>query len=155
MTRSVLLALEEDRFGDLAAPVYVRGFLRIYAQFLEIQPDAVVEAYEVQVAALDAPASPPAAQLPEYLRDQTRSPGGLTSAQSFLLVALAAIALVVLWSVNRTKKPLQMAARPGISAPATATGPAAGASGHSGVPNGRRPVPGKDVLVEKPGAQPH
>ena len=85
--------------------------------------------------------------LPEYLRDQTRAPGGLSPAQSFLLVAVATIAFVFLWSVNRTKKPVQLTARPGISAPATATGPTAAPS----LPNARRPVPGKDILVDKPG----
>ncbi len=153
MTRAVIQALEEDRFSELAAPVYVRGFLKIYAQFLEVSPDAVVEAYEAQIVAQDAPTAANGAQLPDYLRDHARAPGGLSPAQSFLLVAFAAIAFVFLWSVNRTKKPVQMTARPGISAPATATGPTAAPT----LPNARRPVPGKDVLVDKPStsAQPH
>ena len=147
MTRSVLLALEEDRFGELAAPVYVRGFLKLYAQYLELPTDAVVEAYEAQVNAQEAPgASPSAQQLPDYLRDHARAPGGLSPAQSFLLVAVAAIAFVFLWSVNRGKKPVQMTARPGISAPATATGPSATPT----LPNARRAVPGRDTLVDKP-----
>ena len=150
MTRAVIQALEEDRYQELAAPVYVRGFLKIYGQFLEIPPDAVVEAYEAQIAAQEAPAVASAAQLPDYLRDHARTPGGLSPAQSFLLVAFAAIAFVFLWSVNRTKKPVQMTGRPGISAPATATGPNAAPT----LPNARRPVPGKDVLVDKPGSPP-
>ncbi len=146
MTRTVLLALEEDRFHELSAPVYVRGFLKIYAQYLEVAPDAVVEAYEAQMTAHEAPSAAQSAQLPDYLRDQTRAPGGLSPAQSFLLVAVAAIAFVFLWSVNRSKKPVQMTLRPGISAPATATGPTAAPT----LPNARRPVPGKDTLVDKP-----
>ena len=146
MTRSVLTALEEDRFHELAAPVYTRGFLKIYAQFLEISPDAVVEAYEAQMAAQEVPSAASGAQLPDYLRDHARAPGGLSPAQSFLLVAVAAIAFVFLWSVNRSKKPVQMTLRPGISAPATATGPTAAPT----LPNARRPVPGKDTLVDKP-----
>ncbi len=153
MTRAVMLALEEDRFHELSAPVYVRGFLKIYAQYLELPPDAVVEAYEAQLAAQDAPSALAAAQLPDYLRDHARAPGGLSPAQSFLLVAVAAIAFVFLWSVNRGKKPVQMTGRPGISAPATATGPSAAPT----LPNARRPVPGKDTLVDKPTlpTQPH
>lgn len=146
MTRAVILALEEDRYHDLAAPVYVRGFLKIYAQFLELQADSVIEAYEAQLAAMERPLHPGQPQLPDYLRDQTRAPGGLSPAQSFLLVAVAVIAFVFLWSVNRQKKPMQIANRPGISAPATATGP----QGAATVPNARRPVPGKDVLSDKP-----
>ena len=148
MTRTVMLALEENRFHELAAPVYVRGFLKIYAQYLELPADAIVEAYEAQMAAQDAPSAVSQSQLPDYLRDQTRAPSGLSPAQSFLLVAVAAIAFVFLWSVNRSKKPVQITARPGISAPATATGPTIAPT----LPNARRPVPGKDVLVDKPNA---
>ena len=157
MTRAVLTALEEDRYHELAAPVYVRGFLKIYAQYLEIAPDSVVEAYEAQIAAIDAPPPGATAQLPDYLRDHARAPGGLTPAQSFLLVAVAAISFVFLWSINRTKKPVQMTARPGISAPATAP-PSASASAPAvapTLPNARRPVPGKDVLIDKQPSQPH
>jgi cytoskeletal protein RodZ len=150
MTRAVLMALEEDRYHELAAPVYVRGFLKIYAQYLEIAPDSVVEAYEAQIAAIDAPQPGANAQLPDYLRDHARAPGGLTPAQSFLLVAVAAISFVFLWSINRTKKPVQMTARPGISAPATATGPTVAPT----LPNARRPVPGKDMLTDKQPLQP-
>ena len=154
MTRTVLLVLEEDRFHELAAPVYVRGFLKIYAQYLEIAPDLVVEAYELQVAAVETPAPGPNTQLPDYLRDHARAPSGLSAAQSFLLVAVAAIAFVFLWSVNRGKKPVQLTARPGVFAPATAPGlTATGPTAAPTLPNARRPVPGKDVLVDKvPGA---
>ncbi|MDQ6919941.1 MAG: helix-turn-helix domain-containing protein, partial [Candidatus Dormibacteraeota bacterium] len=41
-----LAALEEDRLGSLPAPVYVRGYLRTYAGYLEVDADALVDAYE-------------------------------------------------------------------------------------------------------------
>lgn len=151
MTRAVVTALEDDRFHELAAPVYVRGFLKIYAQYLELTPDSVVEAYEAQIAAQDAPTVASTSQLPDYLRDHARAPSGLSPAQSFLLVAVAAISFVFLWSVNRSKKPVQLTARPGISSPAaSATGPTLPPM----LPNAHRPVPGKDVLVDRPLAQP-
>ena len=146
MTRAVIQSLEEDRFTDLAAPVYVRGFLRIYAQFLEMSPDHVLDSYEAQVNATDKVADLNHAPVPEFLRTQERAPSGMTPTQSFMLVAVAVIAFVFLWSVNRTRKPVQVASRPGVSTPATASGP----QGTAAVPNARRPVPGKDVLTDKP-----
>jgi Helix-turn-helix domain/Domain of unknown function (DUF4115) len=41
-----LAALEEDRLAELPAPVYVRGYLRTYATYLEIDAGALVDAYE-------------------------------------------------------------------------------------------------------------
>jgi cytoskeletal protein RodZ len=41
-----LAALEGDRLAELPAPVYVRGYLRTYAGFLEVDAEALVDAYE-------------------------------------------------------------------------------------------------------------
>ncbi|HLQ61894.1 MAG TPA: helix-turn-helix transcriptional regulator [Candidatus Acidoferrales bacterium] len=41
-----LAALEEGRFDDLAAPVYVRGHLRAYAGFLDLDPEPLLAAYQ-------------------------------------------------------------------------------------------------------------
>ena len=41
-----LSALEGDRLAELPAPVYVRGYLRSYATYLEIEADELVGAYE-------------------------------------------------------------------------------------------------------------
>lgn len=37
--------IEEERFDDLPAPVYVRGFVRAYARFIGLDADAVVASY--------------------------------------------------------------------------------------------------------------
>jgi len=128
LTRTSLLALEGDRFEDIAAPVYVRGFLRLYCQYLDLDVEQVLEAYEQQVAVrtdevLDN-APPASAQLPDYFRVHARPSRSLSPAQAFLLVATVAIAVVFMWSVNR-KRPVQVAGRPAaITAPATARLPA-------------------------------
>lgn len=44
-----LAALEADRLAELPAPVYVRGYLRTYAAYLEIDAEALVEASEQRV----------------------------------------------------------------------------------------------------------
>ena len=51
-----VLALEEERFEDLGAPVFVRGHLRRYAQMVGLSPEAVLEAY--RKAAPDSDALP-------------------------------------------------------------------------------------------------
>lgn len=127
LTRTVLQSLEEDRFGDIAAPVYVRGFLRIYAQCLEMDADQLLEAYEQQIAVQteEPMAMTGAVNLPEYLRSSTKPVRSLSPAQLFLLVGTAAIVVAFMWNVSR-KRPIQMANRPALqAAPATATGPTA------------------------------
>lgn len=55
-------ALEQDNHGDIAAPVFVRGYLRSYAALLQLPADAIVECYaadDADTAALfDGPAQP-------------------------------------------------------------------------------------------------
>ncbi|MBD3349182.1 MAG: DUF4115 domain-containing protein [Candidatus Eisenbacteria bacterium] len=45
MSVLVLQAIEDDRFSVLPAPVYVKGHLRTYARFLELDEDEIVEKY--------------------------------------------------------------------------------------------------------------
>lgn len=125
LTRAAVVALETDRFESLAAPIYVRGFLRIYAQFLELDPEALLESYEQQVAVrVEEAAVAVPAQLPEYFRSTPQGNRSLSAAQLFLLVATAAIVGVFMWSVNRGKRAVTIASLPAaVTAPATATGP--------------------------------
>ncbi|CAG0938673.1 Cytoskeleton protein RodZ [Gammaproteobacteria bacterium] len=65
----MVLALEEDRFEAMGAPVFVRGHLRRYAQLVGLAPDAVLEAYRAAVPESVAP--PPLARArvePESVR---------------------------------------------------------------------------------------
>lgn len=67
--RVFLEALEEDRFDELPAPVYTRGFIRNYARLLGLDPDDMVAAY---AAATGTPAPGPAPEvLDEPLLQQT------------------------------------------------------------------------------------
>jgi len=45
--RKYLEALELENFGILPAPVYARGFLRSYAQFLSLNPDELLPFFPV------------------------------------------------------------------------------------------------------------
>ena len=42
----VLQLLEEEKFGELPSPLFVKSFLRSYAEFLEVSPEEVIQAYE-------------------------------------------------------------------------------------------------------------
>ena len=46
LDESVVLALEENRFESLGAPVFARGHLRKYARLLALDPDTVIRAYD-------------------------------------------------------------------------------------------------------------
>ena len=46
-----LTAMEEGRFDMLPTPVHARGYLRNYAKYLDLDPQPLVENYQMQVAA--------------------------------------------------------------------------------------------------------
>lgn len=45
LDESVILALEDERFETVGAPVFVRGHLKAYARLVGLSPDAVLSAY--------------------------------------------------------------------------------------------------------------
>lgn len=49
-----LRALEDEEFGVLPAPTYVRGFLRAYAEFLDLDGQLVIDEYESRFLAHEA-----------------------------------------------------------------------------------------------------
>ena len=107
--RHALRALEDDRFDDLAAPVYARGFLRNYAAWLGLDADGVLASYEEQQAvrqglALGVEPSDDEGpvRLPGYFQASPRALRALTPAQIFLLLVTAATLVVFMLSVTVT-----------------------------------------------------
>jgi cytoskeleton protein RodZ len=45
-----LQSLEDEEWGAIAAPVYVRGFLRTYSRFLGLYPESAVEQFNSSIA---------------------------------------------------------------------------------------------------------
>lgn len=45
MKMQTIEALESDEFERIAAPIYVKGFLKLYGDYLDLDTDALVEAY--------------------------------------------------------------------------------------------------------------
>jgi cytoskeletal protein RodZ len=100
-----LRALEEERLGDLPAPVFVRGFIRAYCASVGLPPAEPLHLYEARLRAVRAAA--PAVPAPAG-RDRRRRPA---------VPALIAAALLLLGGA------LYLAAH--SSAPGLSPGPSA------------------------------
>ena len=79
----LLEALEQGDYAQLPAPVFVKGFLRNYAQFLELNPEEVLKAYRAEAGEVVQIFTPKALSEP---LESTRSP----------LASLALVLLVVI-----------------------------------------------------------
>ncbi|RMG30375.1 MAG: hypothetical protein D6721_03840 [Gammaproteobacteria bacterium] len=68
----ILVALEEDRYEALPAPVFVRGYLRQYARLLEVDAEPLLAAYRPPPD--DAPPRRPARRRPRLRMPAWRLP---------------------------------------------------------------------------------
>jgi cytoskeleton protein RodZ len=50
-----LEAIESDDFVSLPAPIFIRGFLKVYGSFLGLNPDKVIALYETQTGVIGLP----------------------------------------------------------------------------------------------------
>jgi cytoskeletal protein RodZ len=89
-----LAAIEDDRWEVLPGEPYNTGFLRTYADFLELDADALVAAHRSRHPAIDEPTPIPETMLPQ------RGLAGGTSAWSGLAVFVGVVVLAVLTVVG-------------------------------------------------------
>ncbi|HVM12756.1 MAG TPA: RodZ domain-containing protein [Egibacteraceae bacterium] len=93
---SYLAALEEEDFHALGGDVYVKGFLRSYAKFLDLDPNPLIDAYRTEFEqdeeSAQVPHQPLAGSMP---RERRSGPAVIVVAAGALLLVLAAIGLVV------------------------------------------------------------
>ena len=87
LNEALVLAMEEDRFGLLGAPVFARGHLRNYAALVGAQEREVMEAFDV--GDVPEPTFLPALDRAPVARPRLR---GLWIAATILLAAGAAAA---------------------------------------------------------------
>jgi cytoskeleton protein RodZ len=104
---NVIDALEADRFEALGAPVYVRGHLRRYAEFLGLSPDALLAEYQAGRA---KSAAPDLTQIPQA--DRPSDPRKLLGPS--LAAAVAVLLGIAVWWVaqragNEEAKPTVVA----------------------------------------------
>jgi len=76
----IIVAMEADDFSGMAAPTYAKGFIRLYANYLELDPEPLVEEY---VASHISAAKP---RLDEKKQQKNFRPAG---SPSFTLKGLA------------------------------------------------------------------
>ncbi len=121
--RSVYLAaIEDENWSAIGAPVYTRGFLRTYARFLDLDPEAAVAAFN---ATLPEQRPPPVASAPRYRRERSLAPLIWIAG----IVALALIGFVIYLAVAPAGRSQRTAAVPAASGQAGATAvPAAAAT---------------------------
>ena len=46
ISRQYLVALEEDKYDIFPAPIYIRGFLSVYARYVGLDPDVLMDQYD-------------------------------------------------------------------------------------------------------------
>jgi cytoskeleton protein RodZ len=147
-----LEALERDRFDQLPAPVFVRGFLREYGRIVGLDSDEVVNVYLLALEAARPEADAvraDAAAAPAPRRSRTAARGALAAlAVALVLTAAASLA----WYFGRPAKSPPAPARPAASTPAPAppsadepraeTGSSADEPGPAGAGSEAQPLPG-------------
>jgi cytoskeleton protein RodZ len=87
--RRYLQALEEEDYGQLPGEVFIRGFLRNYAQALDLDPDEILEAAGRKAANPIVPAQPPDEP---YLDEPLVEP---STGQRAVSIAIGAMVVVV------------------------------------------------------------
>lgn len=111
--RSVYLqSIEEERWASIAAPVYVRGFIRTYARCLGLDPEAAVERFNASLGDVEATRPAPVLAMPVRARRGT-SPW-------LLLSILAAVVLVGFVGYNYYQLQVENAAPPPAPGPLAA-----------------------------------
>ncbi len=101
-----LVAMEEDRWGDLPAPAYARGFLDIYARHLGLDHQALLDEYSRTVEGESHEAIPGTAIKPGTLRQNRPArrlphiPFGPVAKVAAGLLVLVVIGLVVVGLVG-------------------------------------------------------
>lgn len=123
LSRQAVEAIEADDYTSISSDFYVRGFLKIYARYLEFDPEIVLDAYERQtsVSRLVTTGEPEEhEEVHTYFQVQAPKGRTLSPAQGLLLFITAATLVVFMMSVSRGKaeRPA-VAQRPAVTAPGT------------------------------------
>jgi cytoskeletal protein RodZ len=110
----VLEGVEKDDFSRFAAPLYARGILRLYATFLGLEPETLVEEYNKAYPAVKHKSSD---QYAVGERDQIMArrravvistvskPSDLSPRGVAGLVAVVVLLGVVIWVLSSSRKP--------------------------------------------------
>lgn len=108
ISKKFLEALEENRFEDFPAPAYLRGFLKCYCEYLELEFDPL---WKSAFPEATAPAPKEAAPAPA-------APAQLPSSLGLFVVVLALASAAILFWAGRTHEPEPEAAQRPADPPA-------------------------------------
>jgi cytoskeletal protein RodZ len=95
--RSVYLqSIEEEEWSAIAAPVYVRGFVRTYARFLGMDPEFAVERVNAAMGTQTAQSKAPEPSAEKSIRSRARAKSAKSPSPWLWLAGLVAVALVAI-----------------------------------------------------------
>ncbi len=123
-----LAAIEDERWGAIGAPVYIRGFLRTYARFLGLDPEEAVGAFNQTQPQPPAQASPEKAPAPEDVRGPHRGAPERRGSLTIWIASVVAVLLIafVVYNALTLHRGATQTAASASTAPAPATpGPVA------------------------------
>lgn len=143
--KSYLVAIEEGRFEKLPNAAYIKGFLRLYASFLSLSGDEVLQRYERSLPQAPPPQAEAQSERPhvEVMERAKLSGPGRWVIPALLLAAV--IVAAVLLSDNEDKQPKHPAAAPAPAEPRPAPAP---------VPPKAAVLPPRSSAAPAPGLQP-
>lgn len=106
LSEKQVVALEENIFPQLPEPAITRGFIRSYANFLEIDSAPLIEAYRTQVPNQEGSSIVVKANVNEVMSQQMQKPWLM-----YILSSILVLLFVVTWfyyidSVDETSAPL-------------------------------------------------
>ena len=96
--KQYLAALEEDKYDVFPAPIYIRGFLNVYARYVGLDPDALMDQYDK---------SNMLGKLHETSEGSTRKPRAERKTWRrfipLIVIILAVVCLAILFWFNRDR----------------------------------------------------
>ncbi|MFH7320696.1 helix-turn-helix domain-containing protein [Desulfurivibrio sp. D14AmB] len=104
---SSLEALEGKPTRHLPAPVFTRGFVRIYANYLGLDPDQALRLH-IEEQGLPTTTTTDKINIQELLaaEDMAEAPRGLTGNHVFILLLLLVLGFLAYWGYNSYFRPL-------------------------------------------------
>jgi cytoskeleton protein RodZ len=137
-----LRALENEEWGLLPGPTFVKSFLRTYAQALDLDGKALVEEYRLHHERPSEGMLEPIVSTPQSRRKQGRSAGASEGPSRGYMLAVGAIGtvivvLIVLLILGGGSSP----STTGTSSTASTSGHTASSKHHAGTSTSRRTTP--------------